>query len=192
MEPPKLAVCRGFSFSKEVFSGSMLVFGGVVKINKSLGWILLCCCWRIGGWNHHLENESFCTHVICTSPLMFFLAVPGGFRSLLLRMSQVILVWFVSGISGWYLKCNCWDVDFPILFGLNWTTITMSSKQSLISPRGSIPLSLPPAVRDLRSANEAPAGSKLWQSNGLKLFRASGFACNKPRIFYKSTVLEKP
>jgi len=37
----------------------------------------------------------------------------------------------------------------------------MSSKQSLISPRGSIPLSLPPAVHDLRSANEAPAGSKL-------------------------------
>ena len=93
--------------------------------------------------------------------MFIFLAVPGGFRSLLLRMSKVILVWFVSGISGWYLKCNCWDVDFPIFFGLNWRTITMSSKQSLISPRGAIPLSLPPAVRDLRSVNEAPAGSKL-------------------------------
>ena len=50
---------------------------------------------------------------------------------------------------------------FSHIFGLNRTTITLSSNQSLISPRGSIPLSLPPAVRDLRSANEAPAGSKL-------------------------------
>ena len=33
MEPQLLVVCRYFSFSKEVFSGSMLVFGGALEVD---------------------------------------------------------------------------------------------------------------------------------------------------------------
>ena len=47
MEPQKLVVCRCFSFSKAVFSGSMLVFGGVCILSRFFG-----------GLNHNTNTGS--------------------------------------------------------------------------------------------------------------------------------------